>query len=380
MAARSWDLIVVGAGILGVWHAYWAARTGRHVMLVERNDWPRDASARNFGMIIPSGMDPGPWHERALGSVAAYVELARSLDFPTRRGMLYLAGKDAEATVLAEFARIAPDHGYTCQLVSPEELTRTYPAMRSELCRNALFFPDDLILDPSALLRAFIPWLSERFGIAYQPRSTVVSIEVEGGGCMARFGSGRSARASHVVLCPGNETSILYADLFARAGISFTKLQMMRTVPQRQVLPGGIATGWTIRRYGSFTLAPSHRKLRDDAVPEAIDRNGIHILMKQDADGAVTIGDSHQGPPDEAALGPHLDMAIDELILEEARRAVDLPSWEVSTRWAGWYPTHPTRSLLRERLDERIEVVVILGGKGMTCAPVVARETIEALG
>jgi hypothetical protein len=73
-------------------------------------------------------------------------------------------------------------------------------------------------------------------------------------------------------------------------------------------------------------------------------------------------------------------MAIDELILEEARRAVDLPSWEVSTRWAGWYPTHPTRSLLRERLDERIEVVVILGGKGMTCAPVVARETIEALG
>ena len=42
-----WDLIVVGAGVLGSFHAYFAARRGWRTLLLERGDWPGEASVRN---------------------------------------------------------------------------------------------------------------------------------------------------------------------------------------------------------------------------------------------------------------------------------------------------------------------------------------------
>lgn len=374
-----WDLVVVGAGVLGAFHAYWAGRAGLRTLLVERNDWPREASARNFGMIIPSGMEPGPWHDQAIHSLRVYEALARELPIAdVLRGMIYLAATEREASVLTEFAHIGPGHGYRCELLDPAEAARRNPAIRKDACRVALDFPDDLILDPPALFRSLIPWLGEKFEIAYRPRTTVVGIE-RGGDCLVRFASGEETRTARVVVCPGVDRSTLFPAVFAAAGISFTKLQMMRTAPQAKVLSTGLATGWTIRRYPSFALAPSYRNLQDEPLPEEIGRFDIHVLMKQDASGAITIGDSHQSPPDEAARLPTLDMAIDEAILAQARRAVCLPSWEIAARWCGCYPTHPTRSLLRERIDDGVELVVILGGKGMTCAPAVAKETIDGL-
>jgi FAD dependent oxidoreductase TIGR03364 len=375
-----WDIVVVGAGVLGAFHTFWAGRAGLRTLLVERNDWPRDASARNFGMIIPSGMEPGPWHDRSLESLRVYEKLARQLPISdVRRGMTYLAATEHEASVLAEFSRIGPDQGYRCELLDPAEAAQRNPAVRADACRAALHFPDDLILDPPGFFRSLIPWLSERFGTAYRPRATVVRLERCGGECLARLASGEEMRAARVAVCPGVNCSTLFPDIFAQAGVSFTKLQMMRTAPQATVLGTGIATGWTIRRYPSFALAPSCRDLQVEPVSEDVGRFDIHVLMKQDASGAVTIGDSHQSPPDEAALQPTLDMAIDEAILAQARRAVCLPSWEIAARWCGCYPTHPTRSLLRARIDDGIELVVILGGKGMTCAPAVAKETIDSL-
>ena len=376
---RNWDLTVVGAGILGVWHAYWAAKRGLRVLLVERNDWPRDASARNFGMIIPSGMEPGPWHTRALASVSAYEDLIQCLEFPARRGMTYLASTEREAQVVDEFAAIGPDHGYRCELLESRQIAENNPAVRAEMCRAAITFEDDIILDPSSLLRSFITLLNDQHGVAYRPGTTVVGVERRRGEAAISFASGETVLAANAIVCPGAHHSILFPELFSRAGVSFTKLQMMRTVPQPPVLSSGIATGWTIHRYPSFALAPSHALLHREQIPDAIARFGIHVLVKQDASGAVTIGDSHQAPPAEAAMRPDLDMAIDEEILREAKRAIDLPNWQIASRWSGSYPTHPTRDLLRERIDDQIEVVVIFGGKGMTCAPAVARETIEAL-
>ena len=375
-----WDLAVIGAGVVGVFHAYWAARAGMRVLLIERNDWPRHASARNFGMVIPSGMVAGPWHERALASVAVYEELVAAVGLPgVRRGMTYLAATDREAAVLAEFARIGPDHGYRCELLTPEAARVANPAIRPVACHAALSFPDDLLLDPPGFFQRMILWLTGQFAVDYRPRTLVTAVERAPDGCIVRLAGGEAVNAARAIICPGAESATLFPEVFARAGVSFTRLQMMRTVPQAAVLSTGIGTGWTIRRYDSFALAPLYEQLRQEPLPESIARFGIHVLMKQDNSGAVTIGDSHQTPPDEGALRPELDMAIDNAILDHAQAMIDLPTWQIAARWSGAYPTHPTESLLREQIDDRITLVVILDGKGMTCAPAVARETVDAL-
>jgi glycine/D-amino acid oxidase-like deaminating enzyme len=52
---QSADIAIVGAGILGIAHAYAMARRGRSVVVFERSPQATGASVRNFGMIWPVG-------------------------------------------------------------------------------------------------------------------------------------------------------------------------------------------------------------------------------------------------------------------------------------------------------------------------------------
>jgi hypothetical protein len=56
--ARHADVIVVGAGILGTFHAYFASKKGYRTLLLECNPFPNDASTRNFGMIVQTIVAP----------------------------------------------------------------------------------------------------------------------------------------------------------------------------------------------------------------------------------------------------------------------------------------------------------------------------------
>src|SRR5690349_9768996 len=90
---RHADVIVVGAGVVGTFHAYVAARKGYKTLLVERNAFPNDASTRNFGIIAHSIVEAGgEWSEFARASAEIYRELQEEHDIGVKvTGSLYLA-------------------------------------------------------------------------------------------------------------------------------------------------------------------------------------------------------------------------------------------------------------------------------------------------
>jgi glycine/D-amino acid oxidase-like deaminating enzyme len=98
----AWDIVVIGAGILGTSHAYHAAKRGWRVLLLERGDWPGEASVRNFGTLMPGSL-AGEWRRRGMESIACYHELAAHAGFAFfPSGTLYQVTTPAEATVLEE--------------------------------------------------------------------------------------------------------------------------------------------------------------------------------------------------------------------------------------------------------------------------------------
>src|SRR5690242_12440552 len=103
------DIAIVGAGIVGLAHAYLAARSGLKVYVFERNPAACGASIRNFGMIWPIGQPPGPLHEQAVRSRELWLELLREAGLPfLETGSLHAAYRDDEAAVGREFAERAP--------------------------------------------------------------------------------------------------------------------------------------------------------------------------------------------------------------------------------------------------------------------------------
>jgi glycine/D-amino acid oxidase-like deaminating enzyme len=59
MSRSETDVAIVDAGILGLAHAYMAAKAGKSVVVIEKSPRAAGASARNFGMIWPIGQPAG---------------------------------------------------------------------------------------------------------------------------------------------------------------------------------------------------------------------------------------------------------------------------------------------------------------------------------
>ena len=72
---RHYDLVIVGAGILGLAHALIAGRKGLKTAVFERDEEPLSASVLNFGMLWPIGQPPGKMLNRALRSMELWRDL-----------------------------------------------------------------------------------------------------------------------------------------------------------------------------------------------------------------------------------------------------------------------------------------------------------------
>ena len=373
-----WDIIVVGAGVLGAFHAYFASRKGLRTLLIERDDLPQEASVRNFGTLVPSAMTPGVWLDRAKESVDIYRDLAERLPFPLQTGgTQYLATTAAEWDVLEEFSRIGPALGYECRLLDLSESLQLNPIERSN-CLGTLLFPYDARIEPRRFFHMFIPWLSTEGGCDFRPRTVVVGITESPNGCRVVTADGTAYACGHVFVCGGADLRTLFPEQFASAGLVLCKLQMLRLGAQPDVrLRTTIASGLSIRWYPSFQSCKTFERLRAEPVNAEVARHGIHVLMVQDEDGSIVVGDSHQYSSGD--LDDTLDGSTESMILREARRLARLPSWDVLERWHGVYALHPERPIFQQTINERIHIVTGIGGKGMTTGPALARESIEQL-
>ena len=101
---RKADVAIVGAGILGLAHAYFAAKRGRSVVVFERTPQAQGASVRNFGMIWPIGQRAGVVHQMATRSRQIWNEILDEAALQYRpTGSLHVVYHQDEADVAREF-------------------------------------------------------------------------------------------------------------------------------------------------------------------------------------------------------------------------------------------------------------------------------------
>lgn len=367
------DVAVVGGGILGLAHAYHAAKAGRKVVLFERSPRAMGASIRNFGMVWPIGQPAGRMHQMAMTSRGHWMDViaaAKLPHYPT--GSLHVVYRDDEATVAQEFAALAPAQGFDVTWLSAEQVLERSPAVVGEGLLGGLWSPTEVVVDPRVTLWTLPGYLEEALGVTLRYNTAVTSIDLPS----VRAGE-ETWEVDQVYVCGGDDFQTLYPEVFRTSGITRCKLQMLRTAPQPRnwQLGPSLAAGLTLRFYSAFGLCPSLPRLKARIAAETpeFDEWGIHVLVSQTAAGEITLGDTHEyGLAVDIFDKPHLD----ELVLNYLATFARFPDATIAQRWHGVYAKHPNEPYCVFDPAPGVRVVTAPGGSGMTLSFGLAAETV----
>ncbi len=174
------EITVVGAGVVGCAIAWELARTGREVVLVEKNPGVtrgENQSSRNSG-VIHAGLyydrDTRPLKSRlcVAGNEMLY-RFCRAHGVPAcRTGKLIVAVSESERETLEIYRRRAEENGVPVQLLDASRVQLREPRVRAAA---ALLLPTSGIIDPAALV-ARLYHLAGDCGVQVFPETRVVNL------------------------------------------------------------------------------------------------------------------------------------------------------------------------------------------------------------
>lgn len=356
---------IVGAGIVGLAHAWSAAERGHQVTVFERTGVASGASIRNFGMVWPVGQ-PDATLPIALLSRQRWQKLVNESNIWINPcGSLHLAHRADEWEVLQEFYQTQTNSplGPHLQLLNRDESLSRSPAINPEGFLGALHCDLEMCVNPTEAIRMMPDWLHQRYGIDFHFESTVV--EAQSGSL--RTSAGATHQFDRIIVCSGHDFETLYPLQFRAIPLQKCKLQMMRTVAQPDSFRLGphIASGLTLRHYNSFRCCQSLSKLADRIAEETPELNelGIHVMASQDNLGRVVLGDSHEYG---YSVEPFDSTRIDQLILRELHKIIRLPNWTMDSHWHGIYSKIPDSTFVLQSPEPGVFICTGLGGAGMT--------------
>ncbi len=369
---RSADVAIVGAGIVGLAHAYMALRKGLRVVLFEREQFAVGASVRNFGLVWPIGQEPGDGLRRALRSREHWREVAAQAGiWCNQNGSLHLAYHQDEQSVLEEFVALYRQADYRCEMISPTSAIKKSPAIRMEGLRAALWSETEMTVYSREAIRQIPRWLEEKYGLVLRFGHVVTEIKLPLV-CTPR----EIWKVDRVVVCSGADFETLFPEEYEKVPLTKCKLQMMKAVPRNPVELGpSLCAGLTLGHYASFSKCSKLKAVLDryDRENPKLHENGIHILVSQNHLGELIIGDSHHYFD---TVEPFDSEAVNQLIIQYMEAFLPLRDYTITERWHGVYPKSAGNLNVILEPEPGVQIVNGLGGAGMTLSFGLAEEIV----
>ena len=362
---QEFDLLVIGAGIIGLAHALHAARRGLKVAVLDRDAQANGASIRNFGFVTVTGQAEHNTWRRARRARDVWAEIAPLAGIPVHhRGLLMAVRRPEAVNVLQEFLKSPMGEG--CRLLQGTDIP---PPLRSRDLLAALHSPHELRVESREAIPRLAAWLEQSLDVRFFWRTAVHGIS--SGEVTTTQGSFAAPR---IVVCPGPDISTLFPDIFARRQVTLCKLHMLRLADPGWRLPAAIMSDLGLHRYRGYADCASLPRLRQRLQREQKDEldNGVHLIVVQSADGSLVVGDSHHYGPTPDPFQPE---DVDALIIREAQLVLDLPAPKVVERWTGLYPSGPDDAFFEAPMPG-VRLVSVTSGTGASTGFGLAEEVL----
>src|SRR5262245_19242938 len=255
---RDADVVVVGAGIVGCATAYFLARRGVRVVVVERGGVPGEQSRKNWGFGRQQGRDP---LEMPLVMEANRLwrglerELGADLEW-TQGGNLALAADEQRLARFEAWLPVAREFGLDTRLLRPGDLQTVIPGLGGTWA-GGMHTPGDGHADPEKATDAFAR-AAVSHGASLHLDCAVQAVTTRAGAVASVVTEQREVRTSTVVCAAGAWSARLARTL----GLSLPQRWVRGTVARTTPAPAttacavwGPGVAFRQRRDGSFNIA-----------------------------------------------------------------------------------------------------------------------------
>lgn len=369
---EDFDVVVVGAGIVGLSAALAAAQKGKRVAVIERSAKAIGASIRNFGFVTVTGQKAGDHWARALRSRDIWARVAGEAGIDIHHhGLIMPAYRPEAVDVMHAFLKTPMGDG--CELITPAQAAARVPALRVDGVREILHSPHEVRVESVDAIPKITAWLAQKHHVTFHWNTAVHAVDGH------RVETSRGAlHGDAIVVCPGDDLSTLFPERIAQYDLAICTLQMLRVDPGRTTLGAAVMSDLSFARYDGFNDLPEARALaaRLDEEQRESREAGVHLIVVQSADGSLVVGDSHVYGD---AQQPFAQIRVDELILDELDRVLDLPGRTVVQRWIGSYVSSGERTVLVDAPEDHVRLVMVTGGTGASTGFALGEQVIDGL-
>jgi glycine/D-amino acid oxidase-like deaminating enzyme len=228
------DVVVIGAGIVGAACAYYLARSGAQVVVLDRGAVAGGTTGAGEGNLLVSDKSPGPELDLTLRSLELWRELGSTLDGEAfeldPKGGLVVASTAEGLSTLEALASAQREVGVLAE-GAPDPRTHE-PELRDGLA-GGVFYPQDLQVQPmlaaAHLLRAAVS-----LGARVHPHTAVTGVERSSSGAVVAVRSAGGRIATPAVV---NAAGTWASDIARLAGVELPILPRRGFILVTEPLP-----------------------------------------------------------------------------------------------------------------------------------------------
>ena len=282
---KSADVAVIGSGVVGASVAYFNAKAGAKVVLIDKGDMAEGTSSKSDGNILICDKMPGFDVQLAKASQDMFPRLSKELEFDIQwhqRGSLYIVEDEEQYEIASKFCKDMVALGMPMRMMDKYEIHQDEPYLAEDLY-GGLETACDGSVYPIGLCYGFALG-AKRMGAELMLHSPVTGIDRDGNGFIVHSEKGDVA-AKNVVDCAGIWSPVvgkmvgLDVPIQARQGQILVSEQTFK-VARRKVHE----FGYMLTKFGSGDYK---RK-----VSERVERNGVAFVFEPTASNNFLIGSS----------------------------------------------------------------------------------------
>ena len=232
------DVIIVGGGVIGTACAYFLARRGARVLVLERSHLGAGASGTTAAIVSIGGSSatPKPLQPLNAESFNLILEAEKEFERPLeiiKGGVLYVALNDADAIELRAFEKEIQIMGIDCQLLEGPPLRRFESLLAPDISVG-LYNPASYHVNPFRLVQGYLGAAMHK-GCRVEYNVEVKAIKINAGGIERVVTNKGDYHAGWVVVAGGAYTPQILSSLGLQIPIVPARGQVILTEACRQV-------------------------------------------------------------------------------------------------------------------------------------------------